>query len=113
VTTHPIARFGIDTKRTRPGSPCQNGTAERWVGTVKRDLLEHVILFDESHLRPRLREYVKDYDKERVPTTIRDSPGAVRRSRDRRHAVTWSANRVWERLKTTTRGAKSLDLSRA
>ena len=69
-----IASFGIDAKRTSPGSPWQNGTAERWVGTVKRDLLDHVIVFDESHLRRLLRDYIEYYNEERVHTIIRDSP---------------------------------------
>lgn len=69
-----IASFGIDAKRTSPGSSWQYGTAERWVGTVKRDLLDHVIVFDESHLRRLLRDSIEYYNEERVPTIIRDSP---------------------------------------
>ncbi len=37
-------------KRTAFRSPWQNGTAERWVGSVRRELLGHVIVFDEDHL---------------------------------------------------------------
>jgi len=69
-----IAALEIEPKRTSFGSPWQNGTAERWVGTVKRDLLDHVIVLDESHLRRLLREYAQYYNEERVHTIIRDSP---------------------------------------
>lgn len=55
-----ISSFGIEPKSTAFRSPWQNGLADRWVGTVKRDLLDHVIVIDEQHLRRLLREYV-DY----------------------------------------------------
>ena len=55
-------------------SPWQNGTAERWVGTGRRELLDHVIVLDEQHLRRLLREYVDYYNDERVHTQLRDSP---------------------------------------
>jgi len=37
--------------RTSIGSPWQNGTAERWVGSVRRELLDHVIPLNECHVR--------------------------------------------------------------
>jgi putative transposase len=37
-------------KRTAYRSSWQNGTAERWIGTVRRELLDHVIVIDESDL---------------------------------------------------------------
>jgi putative transposase len=41
---------------------------------VRRDLLDHVIVFDERHLRRLLREYVAFYNAERVHTVLRDAP---------------------------------------
>ena len=55
-------------------SPWQNGIAERWVGTVRRELLDHVIVLSERQLRRLLREYVDYYNGERVHTQLRDSP---------------------------------------
>jgi len=69
-----IASFDIRAKRIIPGSPWQHGTAERWLGTVKRDLLDRVIVLDETHPRRLLREYVEYYNEDRVHTIIRDSP---------------------------------------
>jgi transposase InsO family protein len=69
-----IAAFGIDPKRTAFRSPWQNGTAERFVGTVRRELLDHVVVLDERHLRRLLREYVEYYNRERVHSSISDSP---------------------------------------
>jgi putative transposase len=69
-----IARFGVHPQRTAFQSPWQNGTAERFVGTVRRELLDHVVVLSEDHLRRLLREYVAYYNAERVHTSIADSP---------------------------------------
>src|SRR6516225_2916940 len=42
--------------RTSFGSPWQNGIAERWVGSCRRDLLDHVIALNERHLKRLLSE---------------------------------------------------------
>ena len=55
-------------------SPWQNGIAERWIGTCRRELLDHVIVLNERHLHRRLREYVAYYNAERVHTRLRDAP---------------------------------------
>jgi transposase InsO family protein len=63
-----------DPTRTAFRSPWQNGTAERVVGSVRRELLDHVVVLNEDHLRRLLREYVDYHNAERVHTSIRDSP---------------------------------------
>jgi putative transposase len=72
--TEAIKSFGIRPKHTAFQSPWQNGVAERWVGSCKREILDHVIVVDEDHLRRLLREYVSYYNAERVHTVIRDAP---------------------------------------
>jgi transposase InsO family protein len=69
-----IERFQLVPKRTAYRSPWQNGTAERWVGSVRRELLDHVIVFDEKHLQRLLRAYVAYYNADRVHTSLEDSP---------------------------------------
>ena len=69
-----IGNLGIESKRTAYRSPWQNGVAERWVGTVRRELLDHVIVLNEKHLQRLLREYVEYYNTDRVHTQLRDSP---------------------------------------
>jgi transposase InsO family protein len=69
-----ITGFGIDPRRTAFQSPWQNGTAERFVGTVRRELLDHVVVLSEDHLRRLLREYIEYYNAERVHTAIADAP---------------------------------------
>ena len=69
-----IKSFEIDPKRTAFRSSWQNGTAERVIGTVRRELLDHVVVLNEDHLRRLLREYVDYYNAERVHTSIADAP---------------------------------------
>ena len=72
--TAAIESFGITPKRTAFRSPWQNGTAERWVGSCKRELIDHVIVLNEEHLRRLLQEYVHYYNTDRVHTSLRDAP---------------------------------------
>jgi putative transposase len=55
-------------------SPCQNGVAERWAGSCRRDLLDHIIAVDERHLKRRLSEYIRYYHEDR---DIEDTPTVV------------------------------------
>ena len=72
--TEAIEQFQVRPMRTTYRSPWQNGTAERWVGSARRELLDHVIVFNERHLRRLLRDYIAYYNDERVHTQLRDSP---------------------------------------
>ena len=72
--TKAIMSFGIRPTRTAFQSPWQNGTAERWVGLCKREIIDHVTVFSEDHLRRLLRDYVIYYNTERVHTVLRDAP---------------------------------------
>lgn len=47
-------------------SPWQNGVAERWVGTVRREMLDHVIPLNECHLRRLGRQYLAYYHEDRT-----------------------------------------------
>ena len=55
--TESIENIGIEPRRTAFRSPWQNGIAERWVGSARRELLDHVIVMNERHLHHLLREY--------------------------------------------------------
>jgi putative transposase len=52
--------------RTAYRSPWQNGAAERWVGSCRRELLDHVIALSEPHLRRLVREYIRYCHEDRV-----------------------------------------------
>jgi transposase InsO family protein len=74
--TESIRNIGIEPRRTAFRSPWQNGIAERWVRSARRELLDHVIVLNEKHLHRLLREYVDYYNTDRVHTQLRDSPVA-------------------------------------
>jgi transposase InsO family protein len=61
-----IKSFGIQPKRTSFQSPWQNGVAERFVGNCRRDLLDHVIVLNERHLKRLMAEYVCYYHDDRT-----------------------------------------------
>jgi transposase InsO family protein len=58
--------FGIQPKRTSFRSPWQNGVAERFVGNCRRDLLDHVIVLNERHLKRLMKEYIRYYHEDRT-----------------------------------------------
>ena len=52
---------GIEEVRTAYRSPWQNPYIERFVGTLRRELLDHVIVLSERQLNRLLREYIEQY----------------------------------------------------
>ena len=58
--------MNITPVRTSIGCPWQNGVAERWVGSCRRELLDQVIALNERHLRRLLSEYIACYHDDRT-----------------------------------------------
>ena len=69
-----IRSFGITPKRTSFHSPWQNGVAERFVGNCRRDLLDHVIVLNERHLKRLMSEYVRYYHEDRTHLGLEKQP---------------------------------------
>ena len=61
-----IRAMGIAPLHTALRSPWQNGVAERWIGSCRRELLDHVIPVNERHLRRLLSDYVHYYHDDRT-----------------------------------------------
>ncbi|MBV8438642.1 MAG: transposase [Silvibacterium sp.] len=61
-----VRNLGIQPKRTSFQSPWQNGIAERFVGNCRRDLLDHVIVLNERHLKRLMSEYTRYYHEDRT-----------------------------------------------
>lgn len=58
--------MAIEPSQTSFRSPWQNGLAERWVESCRRDMLDHVIPFNERHLMRLLSDYVRYYHDDRT-----------------------------------------------
>ena len=66
---------GLQSKRTSIQSPWQNGTAERWIGSCRREILDHIIPVNEEHLRRLIRDYLCYYQQDRVHDSLsKDTP---------------------------------------
>ncbi len=61
-----VKAMGCQPIRTAFRSPWQNGVAERWVGTVRRDLRDDVIVLNRRHLRRLLKEYIRYYHEDQT-----------------------------------------------
>ena len=57
AVTHRLRAMGIRDKPIAPGSPWQNGFAERLIGSIRRECADHVIALGEAHLRRILQTY--------------------------------------------------------
>jgi len=75
-----IRSFGIEPKRTSIQSPWQNGVAERFVGSCRRDLLDHVIVLNERHCKRLMTEYVRYYHDDRTHLGLNKQTPADRRA---------------------------------
>jgi transposase InsO family protein len=57
VFTRRLCAMGIRDKPTAPASPWQNGFAERLIGSIRRECVDHMIVLGEVHLRRHLKSY--------------------------------------------------------
>jgi transposase InsO family protein len=64
--TRRIRAMGIRDHPTAPHSPWQNGHVERLIGSIRRECLDHVVVFGEAHLRRVLKTYASYYNKVRT-----------------------------------------------
>ena len=56
-------------------SPWQNGYVERLIGSIRRECLDHVVVFGEQHLRGILKSYATDYNEVRTHLSLtKDAP---------------------------------------
>jgi hypothetical protein len=62
VVRRRLRAMGIRDKPTAPASPSQNGFAERLIGSIRRECLDHVIVLGEAHLRRILKSYAHYYN---------------------------------------------------
>src|SRR6476620_721846 len=70
-----LRSMSIRDRPTSPRSPWQNGFAERLIGSIRRECLDHVVVFGERHLRHILLSYMKYYNEARTHLSLeKDTP---------------------------------------
>ena len=70
-----LLAMGISPAPTAPRSPWQNGHVERVIGSIRRECLDHIIIFNERHLRRILRAYFVYYNETRTHLALsKDDP---------------------------------------
>jgi putative transposase len=67
--------MGIHEVLTAPRSPWQNPFAERMIGSIRRECLDHIIIFNERHLRHVLSRYFQYHHRTRTHLSLdKDCP---------------------------------------
>ena len=75
VVTRRLRAMGIRDRPTAPASPWQNGFAERLIGSIRRECLDHVVIWGEAHLCRVLKSYADYYNGVRTHRSLnRDAP---------------------------------------
>jgi transposase InsO family protein len=63
VVTRRLRAMGIRDKPIAPASPWQNGFAERLIGSIRRECVDHIMVLGEMHLRQVLKSYARYYNR--------------------------------------------------
>jgi transposase InsO family protein len=75
IVTRRLRAMGIRDKPTAPASPWQNGYAERLIGSIRRECVDHFIVLGEAHLRRVLCAYARYYNDIRTHRSLnKDAP---------------------------------------
>jgi transposase InsO family protein len=75
AVTERLAAMGIRDHPTARQSPWQNGHAERLIGSIRRECLDHIVVFGEAHLRRILAGYAGYYNGFRTHLSLaKDAP---------------------------------------
>ena len=75
AVTRRLRAMGIRDRPIAPGSPWQNCFAERVIGTIRRECVDHVIVLGEQHLRQIVKSYADYYNNSRTHRSLaKDSP---------------------------------------
>jgi transposase InsO family protein len=70
-----IRAMGIRDRPTAPRSPWQNAYAERLIGSIRREVLDHVVVLGERHLRQLLLCCMTYYNEARTHLSLnKDAP---------------------------------------
>ena len=75
AVTRRLSAMGIRDHPIAPRSPWQNGHAERLIGSIRRECLDHIVILGEEHLRRVLKAYAAYYNRARRHLALaKDAP---------------------------------------
>jgi transposase InsO family protein len=75
IFTRRLRSMGIRDRPTSARSPWQNGYAERLIGSIRRECVDHIVVFGERHLRHVLLSYMNYYNETRTHLSLnKDAP---------------------------------------
>jgi transposase InsO family protein len=83
---------GIDVIKSPPQAPRANSYAERWVGTVRRECTDRMLIVGERHLATVLTDYTSHYNGHRPHRSLDQQP-----PKRRKEVVDLTAARVHRR----------------
>src|SRR6202011_3556092 len=86
-----LRSMGIRDRPTAPRSPWQNGYAERLIGSIRRECVDHFIVLGEAHLRRLLRSYARYYNDIRTHRSL-DKDAPVSRPVQRTGVITFKSD---------------------
>ncbi|WP_334395346.1 integrase core domain-containing protein [Bradyrhizobium sp. AZCC 2289] len=99
VVTRRLRAMGIRDKPIAPASPWQNGFAERLIGSIRRECLDHIIVLGEVHLRRILKSYARYYNETRTHLALdKDAPLSRHREEGRAHSLPPDPRRIAPRI---------------
>lgn len=78
VVTARLAAMGIRDHPIAPRSPWQNGHADRLIGSIRREYLDHIVVLGEAHLRRILVAYTRYYNGFRTHLSLNKDPPSYR-----------------------------------
>ena len=112
-----VRGLGSQPTRTAFRSSWQNGVAERWVGSCRRDLLDHVVVLNERHLKRLMAEYMRYYHEDRTHLGLaKDTPASrpvgICPAGGKPHSIPSSTRRAAPSLRSGSVDSKAIFLVR-
>jgi len=86
IVTRRLRAMGIRDKPTASASPWQNGFAERLIGSIRRECVDHLVVFGEAHLRRVLTKYAAYYNELRTHRSL-NKASPIHRAMQRRGSI--------------------------
>jgi transposase InsO family protein len=106
VALRRLRAMGIRDKPIAPASPWQNGFAERLIGSIRRECVDHIVVWGEGHLRRVLRGYARYYNNMRTHRSL-DKDAPAFRSVQRVGTITSYANTIRRLLRAREKASPS------